>query len=30
MIGFSGILGTGWVEDYELMMRDELVNGEKL
>ena len=29
MIGFSGILGTGWVGDQK-MMRDKLLDGEKL
>ena len=29
MVGFSGILGTGWVEDQK-MMKDKLIDGEKL
>ena len=29
MVGFSGILGTGWVEDQK-MMRDKLIDGKKL
>ena len=28
MVGFSGILGTGW-ENLK-MMKDKLINGEKL
>ena len=29
MVGFSGILGTGWVEDWK-MMKDKLVDGKEL
>ena len=29
MVGSSGILGTGWVEDQK-MMRDKLIDGKKL
>ena len=29
MVGFSGILDTGWVEDWK-MMKDKLINGKKL
>ena len=29
MVGFSGILGTGQVED-EKTMKDKLINGKKL
>ena len=29
MVGFSGILGTGWVGDQK-MKRDKLLDGEKL
>ena len=29
MVGFSGILGTGEVEDQK-MMKDKLINGKKL
>ena len=29
MVGFSGILGTGWVEDRK-MMKDKLIDGEKI
>ena len=29
MVGFSGILGTGQVEDRK-MMRDKLIDGKKL
>ena len=29
MVGFSGILGTGWVEDRK-MMKDKLIDGKKL
>ena len=29
MVGFSGILGAGWVEDQK-MMRDKLIDGKKL
>ena len=29
MVGFSGILGTGWVENWK-MMKDKLIDGEKL
>ena len=28
MVGFSGILGTGWVEDQK-MARGKLIDGEK-
>ena len=28
MVGFSGILGTGWVEDQK-MMRGKLIDGKK-
>ena len=28
MIGFSGILDTGWVQDQK-MMKDKLINGKK-
>ena len=29
MVGFSGILHTGWVEDQK-MMKDKLMDGKKL
>ena len=29
MVGFSGILGTGQVEDWK-MMKDKLIDGEKI
>ena len=29
MVGFSGILGTCWVEDQK-MMKDKLIDGKKL
>ena len=29
MVGFSGILGTGWVEDQKII-RDKLIDGKKL
>ena len=29
MDGFTGILGTGWVED-EKMMRDKFIDGKEL
>ena len=29
MVGFSGILGTGWVEDLK-MIKDKLIDGKKL
>ena len=29
MLGFSGILDTGWVEDLQ-MMKDKLIDGKKL
>ena len=29
MVGFSGTLGTGWVEDQK-MMRDKLIDEKKL
>ena len=29
MVGFSGILGTGWVEDWK-MMKDKLLDGKGL
>ena len=29
MVGFSGILDTGWVGDWE-MMRDKLIDGKEL
>ena len=29
MVGFSGILDTGWVEDLQ-MMKDELIDGKEL
>ena len=29
MDGFSGILGTGWVEDQK-MMKDKLIDGKEL
>ena len=29
MVGFSGILGTGWVEDQK-MIKDKLTDGKKL
>ena len=29
MVGFSGILGTGWVEDWK-MMKDKLIDGKEL
>ena len=29
MVGFSGILDTGWVEDLQ-MMKDKLIDGKKL
>ena len=29
MVGFSGILGTGQVEDQK-MMKDKVINGKKL
>ena len=29
MVGFSGILGTGWVEDQK-MMRGKLIDGKKI
>ena len=29
IVGFSGILGTGWVEDQK-MIKDKLTNGKKL
>ena len=29
MVSFSGILGTGWVEDRK-MMKDKLIDGNKL
>ena len=29
MVGFSGILDIGWVEDHK-MMKDKLIDGEKL
>ena len=28
MVGFSGVLGTGWVEDQK-MIKDKLIDGEK-
>ena len=28
-VGFSGILGTGWVEDQKLI-KDKLIDGKKL
>ena len=30
MDGFSGILGTGWVEDQKKMTKDEWMDGKKL
>ena len=29
MVGFSGILDTGWVEDQK-MIKDKLIDGKKL
>ena len=29
MVGFSGILGTGWVE-YQKMIKDKLTDGKKI
>ena len=29
MVGFSGILGTGWVEDQK-MIKNKLTDGKKL
>ena len=29
LAGFSGILGTGWVEDQK-MMKDKLIDGKKI
>ena len=29
MVGFSGILGAGWVEDQK-MLKDKLIDGIKL
>ena len=29
MVRFSGILGTGWVEDWK-MMKDKLIDGKEL
>ena len=29
MVGFSGVLDTGWVEDQK-MVKDKLIGGEKL
>ena len=29
MVGFSGALDTGWVEDQK-MVKDKLIDGEKL
>ena len=29
MVGFSGILGTGWVEDQKII-KDKLIDGKKL
>ena len=29
MVDFSGILGTGWVEDRK-MLKDKLIDGKKL
>ena len=29
MVGFSGVLGTGWVEDWK-MIKDKLIDGKKL
>ena len=29
MVSFSGIFGTGWVEDQK-MMKDKLIDGKKL
>ena len=29
MVGFSGILGTGWVEDQK-MMKEKPIDGEKI
>ena len=29
MVGFSGILDTGWVEDLQ-MMKDKLIQGKEL
>ena len=29
MVGFSGILDTGWVEDLKIM-KDKLIDGKKL
>ena len=29
MVGFSGILRTGWVEDQKII-RDKLIDGKKL
>ena len=29
MVGFSGTLGTGWLEDQK-MMRDKLIGGKKI
>ena len=29
MVGFSGILGTGWVEDQKII-RDKLIDRKKL
>ena len=27
MVGFSGVLGTGWVEDWK-MMKEKLIDGQ--
>ena len=29
MVGFSGVLDTGWVEDQK-MIKDKLIHGKKL
>ena len=29
MVGFTGVLDTGWVEDQK-MVKDKLIDGEKL
>ena len=29
MVGFNGILDTGWVEDWK-MIKDKLIDGKKL
>ena len=30
MVGFSGILGAGWVEDHKKIIKDKLTDGKKV